>query len=469
MGLTSRSLMYTVAFAAVLCVALMVWIWPRLSGRGPLPVLGRLGAILLTQLSIMAAVLLVVNSSVGFFGTWNQLLGRVDKAPVNVTQMNSGTGPRASVSETKDGLIQPTGGERVEKFAGYPKGPEDKVGAVRSVRVIGKRTLAVNSAYIYLPPEYFQKQYERARFPVMVVVSGYPGGRVSLARNLQVPLNAARLLEEKKMAPTVIVMMSPTIAQPRDTECVDVPDGPQAETFLTKDLPDALRSTYRVGQDATAWGIMGYSTGGTCALQLAMRAPDVYPVAASLSGDLSVKNDIATGDLFGGGEKGKQRKREHDLMWRLRNLPTPPVSLLLATSRKGEKNFHDTEEFLRLAAEKKLRTASIVLPEGSHQFSTWRREIGPVMEWMSKELTFPQDTEGGKKPGEEKKQDEKKQDEKGKDEKGKEGDGKAGGEDAEVKVDGKDGEVKGAGNADDGKADGDADPKRQGDGEDERG
>ncbi|MFI0737943.1 alpha/beta hydrolase [Streptomyces sp. NPDC021100] len=454
MGLTSRSLMYTVAFAAVLCVALMVWIWPRLSGRGPLPVFGRLGAILLTQLSIMAAVLLVVNSSVGFFGTWNQLLGRVDKAPVNVTQMNSGTGPRASVSETKDGLIQPTGGEKVEKFAGYPKGPEDKVGAVRSVRVIGKRTLAVNSAYVYLPPEYFQKQYERAHFPVMVVVSGYPGGRVSLARNLQVPLNAARLLEEKKMAPTVIVMISPTIAQPRDTECVDVPDGPQAETFLTKDLPDALRSTYRVGQDATGWGIMGYSTGGTCALQLAMRAPDVYPVAASLSGDLSVKNDIATGDLFGGGEKGKQRKREHDLMWRLRNLPTPPVSLLLATSRKGEKNFHDTEEFLRLANEKKLRTATIVLPEGSHQFSTWRREIGPVMEWMSKELTFPQDTEGGKKPGEEKKQEEKKQEEKKQEDAG-----KAGGKDAEVKADDK----AGAGNADDGKADGDAAPRGQGD------
>ncbi|MGK5641260.1 alpha/beta hydrolase [Streptomyces sp. URMC 126] len=409
MGLTSRSLMYTVAFGAVLCVALMVWIWPRLSGRGPLPVLGRLGAILLTQLSIMAAVLLVVNSSVGFFGTWNQLLGRVDKAPVNVTQMNSGNGPRASVDETRGGLIQPTGGENVEKFAGYPKGPEDKTGAVRSVRVIGKRTLAVNSAYVYLPPEYFQKQYERARFPVMVVVSGYPGGRVSLARNLQVPLNAARLLEEKKMAPTVIVMISPTIAQPRDTECVDVPDGPQAETFLTKDLPDALRSTYRVGQDATAWGIMGYSTGGTCALQLAMRAPDVYPVAASLSGDLSVKNDMATGDLFGGGEKGKQRKREHDLIWRLKNLPTPPVSLLLATSRKGEKNFRDTEEFLRLADEKKLRTATIVLPEGSHQFTTWRREIGPAMEWMSKELTFPQDTQNGKNPDGERKREEEKE------------------------------------------------------------
>ncbi|WP_171164501.1 esterase family protein [Streptomyces sp. I05A-00742] len=443
MGLTSRSLMYTVAFAAVLCVGLMIWIWPRLSGRGPLPVLGRLGAILLTQLSIMAAVLLVVNSSVGFFGTWNQLIGRVDKAPVNITQMNT-SGPRAALDETRNGLVQPTGAEHLEKWAGYPKGPEDKAGAIRSVRILGKRTMAVNPAYIYLPPEYFQKQYERARFPVMVVVSGYPGGRDSLARNLQVPLNATRLLAEKKMSPTIIVMIGPTIAPPRDTECVDVPNGPQAETFLTKDLPDALRSTYRVGRDATAWGILGYSTGGTCALQLAMRAPEVYPVAASLSGDLQIKTDLSTGDLFGSGEKGEQNKREHDLVWRLKNLPTPKISLLLATSVKGEKNYRATEEFLSLAAEKKLRTAALVLPEGSHQFVTWRREIGPAMEWMSKELTFPQDTEDGNKKKEEGKKEEGKKEEERKeaekkqaeDEK-KKGDGEgAGEEEGEAKEDG---------------------------------
>ncbi|GAA0422584.1 alpha/beta hydrolase-fold protein [Streptomyces luteireticuli] len=392
MGLTSRSLLYTVAFAAVLCVGLMVWVWPRLSGKGPLPVLGRLGSILLTQLSIMAAVLLAVNANVGFFGTWNQLLGRVDKAPVNVIEMNPG-GPRATVDESRNGLIQPTDGENVESFPGYPKGPEDKVGAIRSVRILGKRSQAVNPAYVYLPPQYFQKQYQRTRFPVMVAVSGYPGGRASVARNLRVPLNAARLLEERKMSPTVIVMLAPTIASPRDTECVDVPDGPQAETFFTKDLPEALRSAYRVGEHATSWGVLGYSSGGTCALQLAMRAPEVYPVAASLSGDFRIKNDIATGNLFGSGEKAEERKREHDLMWRLENKPVPQVSLLVATSRKGEKNYEATEKFVDAAHAKKLDVAQIVLPEGSHGFKTWQREIGEAMKWMSGRLTFPQDVQ----------------------------------------------------------------------------
>ncbi|MEV5508895.1 alpha/beta hydrolase [Streptomyces orinoci] len=396
MGLTSRSLVYTVGFAAVLCVALMVWVWPRLAKRNLLSVLGRLGAILLTQLMIITTVLLAVNSSLGFFGTWNQLLGRVDKAPVNVYEQVPANGPAAMVNESKNGLVQPTGDEGLSHVGGIPRGPEAKTGRVDSVRIVGRRSQAVNPAYVYLPPQYFQPQYQRARFPVMVVISGYPGGRKSVAQHLKVPETAAKLLADNKMQPTIVVMLSPTIAQPRDTECVDVPGGPQAETFFTKDLPEALRSAYRVGHDATAWGVLGYSSGGTCSLELAMRAPEVYPAAAALSGDYKLDNDIATGNLFGSGEQGKQNKREHDLMWRLQNKPAPRVSVLVTSSRHGEKNFDATQKFLK-AVKDPMKAATIILPEGSHHFSTWRREIAPVMTWMSQQLTFPQDAQDAPK------------------------------------------------------------------------
>lgn len=390
MGLTSRSLFYTVIFGAVLCVALMVWVWPRLAGRGVLPVLGRLGSILTTQLAIMAALLLAVNSWGQFYGTWGQLLGRVDKAPVNVNEMTQGA-PYATVGASKDGLVQPSGPQGIDKVGGIPRGPAEKEGKVQSVRIIGQKSRAINPAFIYLPPQYFQKQYERHRFPVMVVISGYPGGIMNLAQHLQVPQTAGTLLAQNKMQPTIIVMVRPTIAPPRDTECVDVPDGPQAETFFTKDLPEALKSTYRVGSDPSAWGVLGYSSGGTCALELAMRQPNVYPAAAALSGDYKVGSDPTTGKLFGSGPDAKQRQREHDLMWRLENMPVPRVSVLVTSSRKGEKNFGETEKFLK-AVKQPMTASSIILPEGSHNFQTWRREIGPALEWMSQQLTFPQDT-----------------------------------------------------------------------------
>ncbi|GHF25937.1 MULTISPECIES: alpha/beta hydrolase [Streptomyces] len=390
MGLTSRSLFYTVTFGAVLCVALMVWVWPRLAGRGVLPVLGRLGSILTTQLAIMAALLLAVNSWGQFYGTWGQLLGRVDKAPVNVNEMTQGA-PYATVGASKDGLVQPAGPQGIDKVGGIPRGPAEKEGKVQSVRIIGQKSRAINPAFIYLPPQYFQKQYERHRFPVMVVISGYPGGIMNLAQHLQVPQTAGSLLAQNKMQPTIIVMVRPTIAPPRDTECVDVPDGPQAETFFAEDLPDALKSTYRVGGDPSAWGVLGYSSGGTCALELAMRRPNVYPAAAALSGDYKVGSDPTTGKLFGSGPDAKQRQREHDLIWRLENMPVPRVSVLVTSSKKGEKNYGETEKFLK-AVKQPMTASSVILPEGSHNFQTWRREIGPVLEWMSQQLTFPQDT-----------------------------------------------------------------------------
>ena len=385
MGLTSQSLEYTVVVLALACVAATVWLWPRLSRRGVRPVLGRLGAIVVTQLSIVSALALAVNSSFQFYGSWDELLGNNEKAPVSV---NAGDGQYASVGSLKGGLVQPAGPQGLDQVTGLPKGPADKVGKVESVRIMGRRSRAINPGFVYLPPQYFQQQFRRQRFPVMVVISGYPGGIMNLAQHLQVPQNAGRLIEQGRMQPTVIVMVRPTIAPPRDTECVDVPGGPQAETFFTQDLPEAMKSAYRVGRDPSAWGAFGYSSGGTCSLQLAMRNPKIYTSAVSLSGDYAIKDDLTTGSLFGTGAAGAQREREHDLLWRLANLPAPQVSALVASSRKGEPGYPDTMKFLR-AAKAPMTVDSIILPRGSHQFATWRREVVPALEWQSLAVDVP--------------------------------------------------------------------------------
>ncbi|MEV0370369.1 alpha/beta hydrolase-fold protein [Streptomyces sp. NPDC050636] len=389
MGLTSQSLEYTVIVVALACVAATVWLWPRLSRQGVRPILGRLGAIVLTQISIVCALALAVNSSFEFYGNWDELLGNNEEAPASVSQ---GGGAYAAVGNMNGGLVQPAGPQGLDRVSGLPQGTPDKVGKVESVRFIGRRSRAINPGFVYLPPQYFQPQFRRQRFPVMVVISGYPGGIMNLAQHLQVPQNAGKLIAQGKMQPTVLVMVRPTIAPPRDTECVDVPGGPQAETFFTKDLPDALKSAYRVGRDPSAWGAFGYSSGGTCSLQLAMRNPKVYTSAVSLSGDFAIKDDLTTGSLFGSGEAGARREREHDLLWRLKHLPAPQVSALVASSRKGEQGYGDTMKFIR-AAKAPMMVDSIILPQGSHQFTTWRREVAPALEWQSRQLTFPQDTE----------------------------------------------------------------------------
>ncbi|WFB11742.1 esterase [Streptomyces sp. LX-29] len=389
MELTSRSLAYTVTGAAVVSVALTVWLWPRFAGRGVVAVLGRLGSIVVTQLAIVSALALAVNTNFQFYGTWDELLGNDDGAPAALEKWGAGdgTGPGGDL---KGALVQPAGPEGLDRVHGLPEGRPEKVGKVESVRIIGRRSQVANPAYVYLPPQYFQHQYDRQRFPVIVAISGYPGGSFLLAQHLRVPQTAGKLIAKGKLQPSVVVMIRPTIAPPRDTQCVDVPGGPQAETFFAQDLPEALRGHYRVGRDAGAWGVLGYSSGGSCALQLAMRHPRTYTAAAALSADFKVKNDPTTGDLFGDGDGRLRRMREHDLVWRLENLPAPPVSVLVATSRKGEGNYPAAKKFLD-AVKPPMRADSLVLDQGSHNFRTWRRELPASLEWMSRQLTFPQD------------------------------------------------------------------------------
>ncbi|MCX4647306.1 alpha/beta hydrolase [Streptomyces sp. NPDC058293] len=390
MGLTSRALEYATVLAALVCVGLAVWVWPRLARRGPVAVLGRLGVIGATQLTILTAFAVAVNTNFEFYGSWDELLGHVDKAPAEVTALGR-SGVYSTVGAVRGGLVQPAGPQGLDRVKGIPHGPAAQVGRVESVKIVGRRSKAVNPAFVYLPPQYFQKQFHRQRFPVMVAISGYPGGIMNLAQYLQVPQTADRLLRAGRIQPTVIVMVRPTIAPPRDTECVDVPGGPRAETFFTKDLPEALKRSYRVGHDPSAWGALGYSSGGTCALQLTLRHPGVYTSAAALSADYRIGDDLTTGSLFGSGPGAAQRQREHDLIWRLEHLPVPRVSVLAASSRSGEKDYGDTMKFLQ-AVKPPMTSAQIILPRGSHHFTTWQREIAPAMQWMSDQLTFPQDT-----------------------------------------------------------------------------
>ncbi|MFZ3573190.1 alpha/beta hydrolase [Streptomyces sp. BH097] len=393
MGPASRALEYTTALLALVCVGVTVRAWPRLARRGPVAVLGRLGALMVTQLALLATCAVSVNAHFDFYGSWGELLGRPPTTPAHVEDAGGGLHGDAS----RGGLVRTAGPQGLDQVQGLPSGPPAKAGRVESVRIVGRRTHAVNPAFVYLPPQYFQHQYHRQRFPVVVAISGYPGGIMNLAQFLRVPQTAARLEASGRMQPTVVVMVRPTIAPPRDTECVDVPGGPRAETFFTRDLPEAVESAYRVGHDPSAWGALGYSSGGSCALQLALREPKVYPAAAALSADYRVREDLTTGGLFGTGPAAARRRRGHDLVWRLRHLPVPRVSVLVASSRQGEPDYGPTMTFLE-AVRPPMTSARIVLPRGSHHFTTWRREIGPAMEWLGGQLTFPQDTIPRSKP-----------------------------------------------------------------------
>ncbi|GAA3147856.1 alpha/beta hydrolase-fold protein [Streptomyces rameus] len=372
MGLTSNKvLVLAIVVAAALFIG-TVWLWPRLARQSWRAVSGRVGLMLFTQVALFVSVGLAANQAFGFYASWADLFGtETDTGVVVDHSVNGSTGGPLQVVSTSD-----VPGVRATR-------PETG-GQVQKVDIVGRTTHIGAPAYVYLPPEYFQPQYRKRTFPVAVVLTGYPGTAKSLVTKLNYPSTAQRMAKDGQMQPMILVMLRPTVAPPRDTECVDVPGGPQAETFFAKDLPDAVLSHYRGGKQPGSWGVIGDSTGGYCALKLAMHHPNVYTAGAGLSPYYKAPIDPTTGDLFHGDKKLRNRA---DLWWLLRHEPAPDTSLLVTSSKVGEHNYNDTMKFIeRVQATNRTRISSIILQSGGHNFNTWRREIPPTLQWMSGRL-----------------------------------------------------------------------------------
>ncbi|MCC3769692.1 esterase family protein [Streptomyces sp. UNOC14_S4] len=368
MGLTSMAVLLLAIAAAVALFALTIWLWPRLGKKSIGSVLARFGMLLATQLTLFAAIGLWANQSFGFFASWADLFG-LEKGQGVVVDHSQGNKP-----------VQVVGIQQVKGHGSVPS----IAGKVEKVNIRGSESKIASPAFVYLPPEYFQPEYANKTFPASVVLTGYPGTAEALIKGLHYPQEAQKLAKAKKMQPTILVMMRPTVAPPRDTECIDIPGGPQTETFFTKDLRKALSEQYRIGLKAANWGVIGDSTGGYCALKFAMRHPDSYGAAAALSGYYDAKQDATTGSLFGG---DKKLEKDNDLMWRLKNKPLPPVSLLVTSSKQGEDNYDDTKKFIAASAHHPTRVSSMILEVGGHNFNTWRREIPGTLQWMGSRLS----------------------------------------------------------------------------------
>ena len=86
----------------------------------------------------------------------------------------------------------------------------------------------------------------------------------------------------KGLAP-VVVMPDSLGSELANPVCLDSSLGNVA-TYLTVDVPGWIRKHLQVDTEPSSWAIGGLSAGGTCSLQMALTAPQVYPTFVDISG-----------------------------------------------------------------------------------------------------------------------------------------------------------------------------------------
>lgn len=155
-------------------------------------------------------------------------------------------------------------------------------GKVISLQFPGRQSGINRPGYVYLPPQYFQKQYARTRFPVVELLHGSPSYAASWLVHLHVDQLANQLISKHVMGPMVLVMPQ-TYSGNTYEECLNSTRGLD-DTYLTDDIRHDVEGRFRVSTDPAQWGLVGVSSGGYCAANLALRHRPMFGASGIMSG-----------------------------------------------------------------------------------------------------------------------------------------------------------------------------------------
>lgn len=339
-------------FALALPIALALG-WRKLPHRLGAVIL-RVLVIILCQLLALAAVFVGVNRNFGFYDSWNDLLGRrQDPGAVAVADIGS--------------LLADNGSQ----------------GQVKFLTVHGKVSGTTQQVLVWLPPQYFQKAYAKTNFPVLMALPGQPGSQAGIFRTLNLATRGLAAVNSGAVKPFIAIVPPLSIAAPRDTECTDIPNGPQADSWLSSDVRDGVITHYRVTHDH--WSTMGWSTGAFCASKMLLRHPTAFGAAVSIGGYFTAEQDHTTGNLF---NHSKTLFQQNSPLWLLKHTLSYPVHLLIISSPDDRESwkgkfYADTRKTVQ-ASRGIPGVSTIIVPSGGHNFSTYDGTVAPALAWLGK-------------------------------------------------------------------------------------
>lgn len=314
-------------------------------------------------LSVMLTAALQLNRMTEAYPTWAALTG---------VAAADGSGESA-VAALSGGDAAPAA--PALKVNGPRVGANDG-SVIITARVAGRASGMSVPIYVYLPRGYNHDPH--VRFPVIEALHGFPGSPRTWLRRLDIQGWLDQEIQAGRMAPTVVLLPYQTPRQLLDTECTNLAHGPKAETFLTVDVPAWAREHLRIRTDRAGWGLIGYSAGGYCAINLAFKHPSEYAAGASLSG--YADPGIKVGD-------GSENTTNNDA-WRLAHLPYPATSLLLAWAGDDPATRRAAQKIIR-AARPPLEVTTAVLAHGGHSDAAWQEMEAPAFDWLSAHLARP--------------------------------------------------------------------------------
>jgi pimeloyl-ACP methyl ester carboxylesterase len=365
MGLTGSITLMVAMLCALVVPGATLACWHRLTAPGPAGWLARAALLAGCQLTALVLAGVSLNDAFTFYGSWSELFG---------------DGPRAEQRAAAAGNLDPTLSDTLARHA------RDGVGTLVSLPIAGTRSgVWTGPATVYLPPQYGDPGYAHRDFPVVELLSGFPGGPATWVHTLHLAPVLDALISDGRSAPFIAVAPVQNVASPRDTECVDVVGGPKVDTYLSYDVRSAVEQAFRASSDGSQWTVLGDSTGGYCAADLALQHPDLFAAAVSIAGYNAPAHDGATRNLFG---DRPWLSELYSPLWLVRHRQLGSVHLLLISTRSDRSSYRAAQQ-LAAAAKPPLQLATLTLPSGGHNFRTFAAELPVSFGWLSRYVAAP--------------------------------------------------------------------------------
>ncbi len=313
---------------------------------------------LLCAVALLASAGVGVNAHFGYFRTLGQALGALP---------------------AEEGTL-----ERARARVGALEGR----GTVVSLTVPGTTSgFAARPAQVYLPPAWSAPR--QAPLPVVVLLHGTPGAPTDWVEGGEAQVTADAWAAAHGGVAPVLVMPDVNGSFTGDTECVDSPLG-RVETYLTVDVPAAVRAELGTLPPGPAWAVAGLSEGGSCAIVLALRHPDLFGafgdfggLAGPRVGETNADTADTVAQLFGG---SAQEFAAHEPAELLRTGRFPRTGGWFQVGALDAEPLAAAQQLVPLATAAGIATCLVVVPGGGHTFDVWSAAFRESLPWLAQRL-----------------------------------------------------------------------------------
>jgi enterochelin esterase-like enzyme len=372
MQITSQSFVITISVVAVLAIIAVPVLWDRWTWRRTF----RSVNVLLAAVLALFAGGVLVNTQGDFFPTWSSLVGGDSSGLVAGSD-----GVQGDLGQVHGRTVVQA---RLEKYAALTRSGN---GVVIREDFAGPRShIGTRPGAVYIPAAYFRRHSDNLEFPVIELLSGSPGDPAGELRKLRIAQFLDEEIHAHRMPPTIAVIPTTNPSPLRDDECVNAVGGQQDDTYLTTDIRTDMIRDFRVQTGRNAWSLMGYSTGGYCAVNLAVRHPEYYAAAASFSGYFYPITDPTTGNLYHGDKAVRAANSPLQILHREKVQPATAFFLEAGSLEHGPPG-----QLNQLLGE--LRTPAsgigIQVPNGGHDWAPWRQELPIALDWIGQRYGGP--------------------------------------------------------------------------------